>query len=46
LAFHLAFLAGALSAALFTNERFHQLSALVAATAVFAYVALLFTVLR
>jgi hypothetical protein len=46
LAFHIAFLAGALPAAIFTNERFHHLAALVAAAAIFAYVALLFTVLR
>jgi hypothetical protein len=46
LAFHIAFLAGAVPAAIITNERFHQLAALVAATTVFAYVASLFTVLR
>lgn len=46
IAFHIGFLAGALPAAIFTNERFHQLAALVAATAVFAYVASLFTVLQ
>lgn len=46
LAFHIGFLAGALPAAFVTNERFHQAAALVAATAIFAYVASLFTVLR
>jgi hypothetical protein len=46
LAFHIGFIAGSLPAALITNERFHQLAALVAATAIFAYVASLFTVLR
>lgn len=46
LAFHIAFFAGALPAAFIANERYHQIAALVAAAAVFAYVALLFTVLR
>jgi hypothetical protein len=46
LAFHIGFLAGALPAAIFTNERYHHVAALVAAAAVFAYVASLFTVLR
>ena len=46
LAFHIGFLVGAVPAAIVTNERFHQIAALVAASSVFAYVALLFTVLR
>jgi hypothetical protein len=44
--FHIGFIAGALPAAIVANEFFHKLSALVASTAIFAYVALLFTVLR
>jgi hypothetical protein len=46
LAFHIAFLVGSIPAMIFSNERFHQVAALVAATAVLAYVASLFTVLR
>jgi hypothetical protein len=46
LAFHIAFIVGALPAALIKHERFHQVAALVAAAAIFAYVAALFTVLR
>lgn len=45
-AFHVAFFAGAIPAIFITNERFHQVAALVAAGAIFAYVALLFTILR
>ena len=46
LAFHIGFIAGALPAVFVTNERFHQAAALVAAGAIFAYVASLFTVLQ
>lgn len=46
LAFHIAFIAAAIPAALITNERFHMAAAVVAAGAILAYVALLFAVLR
>jgi hypothetical protein len=46
LAFHLAFIAGVIPGVVVTNEIFHKISALVAAGSIFAYVALLFTVLR
>jgi hypothetical protein len=46
LAFHFVFIAGALPAAFIRNETFHKISAVVAAVAIFAYVAALFTVLR
>lgn len=46
LAFHVAFIVGALPAMFVKYERFHQVAALVAAAAIFAYVAALFTVLR
>ncbi len=46
LVFHIGFIAGALPAVFITDERFHRVAALVAATAIFAYVAALFTVLR
>jgi hypothetical protein len=46
LTFHLAFIAGVIPAAVIRNEFYHKVSALVAAGSIFAYVALLFTVLR
>ena len=45
-AFHVAFMVGATPALFVRSEVFHKAAALVAAGAIFAYVALLFTVLR
>lgn len=44
--FHLVFIVSSTSAALFTNERYHKLTAVLAVVAVFTYVALLFMPLR
>ena len=46
LAFHAAFIAGVIPGLVVKNEMFHKIAALVAAGAIFAYVAALFTVLR
>lgn len=46
LAFHAGFIAGVIPGLVVKNEIFHKISALVAAGAIFAYVAALFTVLR
>ncbi|MBP6011633.1 MAG: hypothetical protein KBA31_05330 [Alphaproteobacteria bacterium] len=46
LAFHAGFIAGVIPGLVLTSETFHKISALVAAGAVFAYVALLFTTLQ
>ena len=44
--FHLGFIVASTAAAVFANEAFHKAAALLAAAAIFAYVALLFTALR
>lgn len=44
--FHLGFIVASTAAAVFANETFHKAAALLAAAAIFAYVALLFTALR
>jgi hypothetical protein len=44
--FHLVFITGSAAGFLFRSETFHKIAAVLAAAAVLAYVALLFTVLR
>lgn len=46
LMFHLLFFVGSAAGAIFVNETFHKVAALLAAAAIFAYVALLFTTLH